>query len=247
MTNIKSNKIIAIVILLAFLLVTNIEYLNAQGSGGTGQQINSAINSMLFPGMGQLGNNNKFKGYLFIGIGAALIGSTIYMHDLSNESWDAYNTYYRLEEKNIDTEVEKYKDYANNANITEICLGVTIAFWTYNAIDAFMGASGDGSSPKVNSAVMSLLFPGLGQKKNGSKLKSYIFMGTGAALLGSTLYMHINSKKSWYKYIEDKARLDHNTDSYKDYKKNADIADICFGVTTAFWTYNIIDAYIGAD
>jgi len=106
------------------------------------------------------------------------------------------------------------------------------------------------SNPKMKSALMSALFPGLGQLKNNQKTKAYIFMGTGAVLLGTTVFMALSANKLWDDYANNRAYADFDTPEdrvrYDKYGKQADTTTIMLGLTLAFWTYNIVDAYLYA-
>jgi DNA-directed RNA polymerase subunit RPC12/RpoP len=96
-------------------------------------------------------------------------------------------------------------------------------------------------SPEMKSALRSLLFPGLGQLNNGQETKAYIFMGVGAALLGTTIYMGISQNNLWKDYESSLTKSD-----YDAYKSRVHTANIFIGITSAFWAYNVVDAYLGA-
>ena len=117
------------------------------------------------------------------------------------------------------------------------------------ALDEAAG-SGMMSNPKIKSAMMSALFPGLGQLANNQKTKAYIFIGTGAVLLSSTIFMALSANKLWGDYADNRPYADFDTPDdrvrYDKYAKQADTTTILLGVTLAFWTYNIVDAYLYA-
>jgi len=103
-----------------------------------------------------------------------------------------------------------------------------------------------GDNIKLKSAILSTIFPGLGQMYSRKHIKGIVFISTGAILLGASLYTGLYSQGLWidYEYWQTE-------DNYKRYKARAEkwvpTANILIGVTITFWTYNIIDAYISAN
>lgn len=102
-------------------------------------------------------------------------------------------------------------------------------------------SSRQGTSSQMSSALWSTLFPGIGQLKNNEKSKAYIFMGVGGALLGTTLYMGLSQNNLWKDYVNSETKSD-----YDSYKSRVQTANIFIGITSAFWIYNVVDAYLGA-
>ncbi len=100
------------------------------------------------------------------------------------------------------------------------------------------GYSDKGKNPGITPALKSLLFPGLGQLHNGQKNKGITFMIIGASLIGTTAYMAYSTMPWWDEH--NKTRTDS---SYDNYVNRCYTANIFIGLTSAFWLYNVYDAY----
>jgi len=105
-----------------------------------GSPMSYALKSVLFPGFGQISKGQKAKGAIFIGLGAILLGTTIYMGSTIESKWSVY--------KNNQTRAN-YDAYASWARTTNVFIGVTIGFWGINVLDAaFAKKSGTASREK---------------------------------------------------------------------------------------------------
>ncbi len=99
---------------------------------------------------------------------------------------------------------------------------------------------------QVKPALLSTLFPGLGQLENKQKAKGYAYLGIGAVLLGTAIYTGLYSQSLWGTYENYQTEANYNA-----YKKRAEkwtpTANIFIGITATFWFYNILDAYMNTD
>ncbi len=99
---------------------------------------------------------------------------------------------------------------------------------------------------QASPALISALFPGLGQFENKQNTKGYAYLGVGAVLLGTAIYTGLYSQNLWETYENYQTEANYNV-----YKKRAEkwapIANIFIGITATFWFYNIFDAYMNTD
>jgi hypothetical protein len=100
--------------------------------------------------------------------------------------------------------------------------------------------AGGSPGPSIKAGLCSLMFPGIGQFQNKQAAKGAVFMGIGAILLGTTLYMGLSQSSLWNTYAGSRTSVD-----YDKYKTRVDTANFFIGITAAFWTFNVIEAYSG--
>jgi hypothetical protein len=88
----------------------------------------AGVGAILFPGIGQMQNGEKTKGAVFMGVGAALLGLSIYSGMSQQNLWKTYDT----SRSSADYDAYKQRVYASN-----VFIGLTVSFWAYSVIDAF--------------------------------------------------------------------------------------------------------------
>ncbi len=139
--------------------------------------------------------------------------------------------------------------------LSKKCIKIISLMLCFAVLSCFIGkAYSQTSKPEINAGLRSLLFPGLGQKYNKEDKKSLIFMIAGGALLATTGYMIYNQSAMYndYKSAADafngnksQATWDTADSKYSEYGSSLRTANIVIGITSAFWAYNIYDAYAG--
>ena len=88
------------------------------------------IRSLIFPGWGQLYNNNKLKGWILTSLGAITISSTVYFIIDSNNKQKKY-----LSDVNLSTIQNNYNEYNTSYKFKNISIISFIAVWVYSQID----------------------------------------------------------------------------------------------------------------
>jgi TM2 domain-containing membrane protein YozV len=88
------------------------------------------IRSLIFPGWGQLYNNNKLKGWILTSLGAITISSAVYFIIDSNNKQKKY-----LNDVNLSTIQNNYNEYNTSYKLKNISIISFIAVWVYSQID----------------------------------------------------------------------------------------------------------------
>jgi tetratricopeptide (TPR) repeat protein len=92
---------------------------------------NRAMRSLLYPGLGQLYQGNKTKGYLFLGLETASIIGLVTSHFLVNSTHRKY-----LDAQTQDEIDERYKNYAVWYKVRIGFAVSSVGIWILNYIDA---------------------------------------------------------------------------------------------------------------
>ncbi len=127
------------------LILSLITILPVSGLADNSQAISAATKSLLFPGLGQKANNDNQKSMVFMILGGVLLAGTGYMIYSMNSKWDTYDNSVELYNASptlitwIDANT-KYNDYDKSVTPANIMIGITAAFWLFNAYDAYSGA-----------------------------------------------------------------------------------------------------------
>jgi TolB-like protein len=96
-----------------------------------------------------------------------------------------------------------------------------------------------------DAAFRSLLLPGWGQFYNDAPVRGYLYPVLVIGTAGSAVAMHYYSKSLYTNYEE----LENTSESVKMFDKaqsTVNIRDGLFWTAVGIWTFNIIDAFIGA-
>ena len=94
---------------------------------------------------------------------------------------------------------------------------------------------------EINSSALwrSAIFSGWGQCYSGAKVKGYIFMGTGALLVGSSIFTYITQDNAYDHYKSASSDFNKKWDKYVD---KLSLCQTVIGITCVFYIYNLIDA-----
>jgi len=106
---------------------------------GAKTQTNAMYRSLMCPGLGQIFNGSKTKGYILIGAESAAILGTVALFVQANQKYDDYSNAGIISGP-------LYDDYQKAYNTAVLGIGLCAAIWIYGAADAYF------SSPYKKSA-----------------------------------------------------------------------------------------------
>lgn len=92
---------------------------------------NAAIRSAVVPGWGQYFNGDKTRAGIVAGAEAALIVSSVIMYSKADSTYSDY------ERKGVPDD-PLYDEYKSQKKTADILLGLAIAGWVYNIVDAYL-------------------------------------------------------------------------------------------------------------
>jgi hypothetical protein len=102
---------------------------------------NSLIRSAIYPGWGQLFNQQKTKGYVLIGTESTLILGSVYYFFQASKKYDDYT------DKGI-ISGPLYDDYQKTYDTAMLAVGIAAATWIYGMVDAYYASPYFASKPK---------------------------------------------------------------------------------------------------
>ncbi len=94
-------------------------------------EINSSAlwRSAVLAGWGQLYSGDSTKGYIFMGSEILLLGGSVATYLIQDKAYDDYST----AKSDFDN---KWDSYESKLLLCQITIGITVAFYLYNLIDA---------------------------------------------------------------------------------------------------------------
>jgi len=93
--------------------------------------MNAVLRSMIFPGWGQLFNNEPGKAYLTMGAEAALLATALTFHIQADNKYDEYH-------ENREGDVDARGDADDYLAMRNVTLGIAAGVWAYAMIDAYL-------------------------------------------------------------------------------------------------------------